>query len=358
MADQFLDLPRTNVLASYAGQGNVMLDPEVGRWTSKRSINGPPRLPQQYKFSQELLSVFDALQVLQAKRDQYLLDSTLKVPLDFMFNALPNMVRADVNIFLPEQDAFWAWPDDVSADTGDGVNSFAYYGRPRLLEKPFHFWPIDINQHEGRPPHWALIVLHLERSRGINPDWDGLDSQDEFIDISDDFNVLQSYAVIDPDHGDEARDTEHDIIDKLLVILNVLGVMNAPQHASSDGRENWSSGLRVFEMIRVWLDRITESYCLNPRLYDERAFWRPHPGWFNPDSVRSNMIGMAATMVNRAMESTTRVAIEPVLDGAIVFMPNGETIGTQTMMPDRQNVAAFDPSQNRTDPVAISENLP
>lgn len=60
---------------------------------------------------------------------------------------------------------------------------------------------------------------------------------------------------------------------------------------TSGSKEHWSTGLRVFEMIRVWLDRITEAYCKNPYVHDPIKFWEAHPGWFNPDAVRSNMIG-------------------------------------------------------------------
>jgi len=70
--------------------------------------------------------------------------------------------------------------------------------------------------------------------------------------------------------------------------------VNAPQVKSTDQGEYWSSGLRVFEMMRIWLERMTEFYCYSPgeNIGNKETFWvHPHPGWFNADFVRSSMIG-------------------------------------------------------------------
>ncbi|GAW11710.1 hypothetical protein ANO14919_010600 [Xylariales sp. No.14919] len=108
-------------------------------------------------------------------------------------------------------------------------------------------------------------------------------------------------------------------------------------------------------MIRVWLDRISESYCVDPHDLDGARFWEPHPGWFNVDAVRSNMIGMAATMVNRAMEGTTRIAIEPILDGAMQNTVSGRDLQTKTMLPVRRRLCPFVPDQNRRHPVCLQD---
>lgn len=67
-------------------------------------------------------------------------------------------------------------------------------------------------------------------------------------------------------------------------------LVNAPQRTRGEP-EYWSTGLRVFEMVRIWLERLAELHCIHPHGHDPAKFWAAHTGWFNADAVRSNMIG-------------------------------------------------------------------
>ncbi|KAI1261370.1 hypothetical protein F5Y18DRAFT_440489 [Xylariaceae sp. FL1019] len=386
-----MELARTNVFST--GSGNIKIDK---RWHNKITN---ANLPEKWRDSKSVLRRFNALQVLQSKRDQPVLAGALKEPLSFMFDSLPVMVQDDVNIFCPVK-----YSDDPDREgTFDWLTQERHdklieqYG-PEIRRKPYHFWPFDVEQDEGEPPRWGLIVMHMAHRPAVRQSA-YRDDENSYLDdeapetISPDaaFDYLQSCAVIYPDHGTSARDLETAIGSKLFNILTEMDIdvhhedirkrpwippMNPPHQ---EGKEYWSTGLRVFEMIRVWLDRVTESYCWDPRVHDDADFWRAHPGWFNPDAVRSNMIGMAATMVNRAMQSQTRIAIEPIKEGVMSVrrgdilessktkrkktakyksgQPYGfEVFDIDDMMPNRQNVRAFDPSEPQESPVEIAED--
>ncbi|KAI3324721.1 hypothetical protein HD806DRAFT_543368 [Xylariaceae sp. AK1471] len=207
---------------------------------------------------------------------------------------------------------------------------------------------------EAHVDRWGLIVLHLVQFE--KPDAD--DSDDEMEGVSP-HNVLESYAVINPDYGEAARALEDDLAQRLLELLDFCGIDTTHADRKTPWvppREYWSSGLRVFEMIRVWVDRLADNYCADPRHHDDVLFWGEQPGWFNPDYVRSNMIGMAASSVNQHMEGTTRIAIEPIIDKAIYYWPADEEIETVTMLPDRTYVRAYYNFQHRENPIDISEN--
>ncbi|KAI1282722.1 hypothetical protein F5Y07DRAFT_394685 [Xylaria sp. FL0933] len=326
------------------------------RWPSKYKFNGPPELPKRFRVSKTVERCLDALQVLQMGRDEYLLEYALAVPLQFLHDSLPYMVKRDVNIFLPVQRDIWSLElggdfDRLDAELGDFIERH----EEELSSKRYHFWPIDISRGgEDDPPRWALIVLHLTH-KNENGD-DSLMSKDT---QKKPYNFLYAFAVIDPEHGNAARELEDEVITVLKHVSPKMGItyvtVNPPHFTITGEKENWSSGLRVFEMIRVWLDRITEHYCDNPHDHDEAKFWGAHPGWFNVDAIRSNMIGMAATMVNRAMKSTTRIAIEPILDNSMRHTIDDRAVTTQTMLPDRQCVGAFMPNQSRKHPYWIND---
>ncbi|KAF2968312.1 hypothetical protein GQX73_g5252 [Xylaria multiplex] len=291
-------------------------------------------------------------------RTHYLENLALRVPLEFLHDSLPYMVQEDVNIFRPKAEDVWSVPFDFDDDDEDILEGVIDRHRSAFPHKRYHFWPIDINKtlDDDVPPHWGLIVLHLAHRQ------DDDDDPAQPIDpLAGPYNYLESYAVINPDHGDAARGLEDDTANLLLSLLPRMGIefdhatiLNSPQLLLNAAAEEWSSGLRVFEMIRVWLDRLSEFYCQNPHAHDAAGFWAPHPGWINLDAVRSNMIGMAAATLNRAMDSTTRIAIEPILDGALQL--NGEGVLTQTMMPDREQLGAFIPGRDRRHPALLRDN--
>ncbi|KAI0877648.1 hypothetical protein GGS24DRAFT_487696 [Hypoxylon argillaceum] len=362
---EIVGMNRTNVLETYYGTIQV-----GNRWPRKNQNRGPPDLPGNFRVSKRVRKCLDSLQVLQFKRNQYLLGETLAVPLQFLHDSLPYMVQRDVNIFEPVSEDIWAkaFSGELDRLEPQELDRFIARHEVALPRKKYHFWPVDVNKlgGDGDHPHWALIVLHII----CRPELEVDDPDVPPDELSGPYNFLDTYAVITPNHGAKARALEDDIANMLLTLLPEMDIkvgaktireypwtsrLNAPQLMTSGSKGHWSTGLRVFEMIRVWLDRITEAYCKNPYVHDPIKFWEAHPGWFNPDAVRSNMIGIAAAMVNKAMDSTTRVAIEPILDLQMQNSQTGEVVLAQKMAPSRRQTGAFISGQPRSSPTWIED---
>ncbi|KAI1496352.1 hypothetical protein F5X99DRAFT_424744 [Biscogniauxia marginata] len=355
--EEDLLLPRTNVLEVRPGKRISY----PSRWQSKSFDKG---LPSDWRTDRRITRSMNALQVLQVTRDQHLLPECISVPVDFIFESLPKMVKLDVNIMKPGKamfDMFTCNDFDFSCLINDefmvDIDSNGDYVVPPLYRqfrrKPYHFWAVDVST--GQNPQWQLIILHLQRTKKTDDDYVVEDEESDDGEFNKYFDKIESIAVIDPEYGraGEARKTR--TLDRILQVLDALDIkpVNPPQY---DTTEHWSSGLRVFEIIRASLNRITESYCRNPRVHDGGYLWRSHSGWFNPDAVRSDMIGMAATVVNRAMDSTTRVVIEPIKD---MRYKSGKKVEIQNMMPDRTRVNAFRPNARKPSkpPVQYAEDV-
>lgn len=60
-------------------------------------------------------------------------------------------------------------------------------------------------------------------------------------------------------------------------------------------------------------------------------------------------------MVNKAMDSTTRVAIEPILDLQMQNSQTGEVVLAQKMAPSRRQTGAFISGQPRSSPTWIED---
>lgn len=57
--------------------------------------------------------------------------------------------------------------------------------------------------------------------------------------------------------------------------------------------------------------------------------------------------------MNIIMQSTTRIGIEPILDGAMKNETEKTAIKTVSMLPDSTNNRAYQPSENRDGAIAI-----
>ncbi|XDG08152.1 hypothetical protein ABKA04_007767 [Annulohypoxylon sp. FPYF3050] len=74
-------------------------------------------------------------------------------------------------------------------------------------------------------------------------------------------------------------------------------------------QDGWSCGLRMFWTARNMMDRIQETMDRNG--YNEQI-WGSLPGWFNPDQVRWEMIGLNAYEAVKEMNFRARFAVEVV----------------------------------------------
>lgn len=188
MAKQLLEvaLTSTNVLKTL--NGTVRIHP---RWPSKGDGNDG------FLIETETGERLDALQVLQLRRDQPLTTSALAVPLEFIYDALPELVQCDVHILKAQR----GLPNDYSAVA--------------LHEKKYHFWPVYADKcSPGIPPHWVLVVLQLEYEPSGRAFGRGKTR----------YNHLQGFTVITPDVGSEARGLENDLATELEVMLPKMGI--------------------------------------------------------------------------------------------------------------------------------------
>ncbi|KAI1641357.1 hypothetical protein F4809DRAFT_654822 [Biscogniauxia mediterranea] len=370
-----IQLPRTNVLEVKPGKRAFY----PTRWQGKATQKG---FPKNWQKDKDIITAMNALHLLQLTRDEKLTRECLSVPIKFIYDSLPNMVKMDVNIIKTGKsmfDVFTCDGEDFSSIINgkflvENANGADVPYPPLYLtlrRKPYHFWVVDVGG--GQSTRWQLVILHLGRNKSAFENEDG---QVEYDYAKEAFGNIESIAVIDPEHGKVGEGREVKTLDRFLQVLDAMGfkpgpdfsrrkpwippctssfpqASNPPQYR---GKIDWSSGLRVFDILRASLNRITESYCYNPRVHDGRNLWKPHNGWFNPDAVRSDMIGMAATMVNRGMQYTTRVAIEPVKS---IKFRNGRTVPIQNMMPDRSEVYAFQPRKRKSakPPVRYSDDV-
>ncbi|KAI0601609.1 hypothetical protein F4775DRAFT_589379 [Biscogniauxia sp. FL1348] len=354
-------LPRTNVLEVKPWKRAFY----PTRWQGKAAQKG---FPKNWQKDKNIIKAMNALHLLQLTREEHLSRECLSVPIKFVYDSLPNMVKADVNIIKTGKSMFDVFTCDgedfSSAINGkflmDDANGGDVPYPPLYLDlrrKPYHFWVVDVGG--GQLTRWQLVILHLGRNKAA---FEGEDGQVEYDYADEEFGNIESIAVIDPEHGKAGELREAKTLDRFLQVLDALGFKPGPNFSRQKpwippcGKIDWSSGLRVFDIFRTSVNRITDSYCYDPRVHDGDNLWKPHSGWFNPDAVRSDMIGMAATMVNRGMHYMTRVAIEPIKS---IKFRNGRTVKIQNMMPDRSQVYAFQPKKRKSGkpPVRYSDDV-
>ncbi|KAI2620406.1 hypothetical protein GGR54DRAFT_601003 [Hypoxylon sp. NC1633] len=337
-------------------------------------------LPENWHKDPDVIRSYDALQTLQATRHQFVTPDALKTCLDFVFESLPESVQDDVLILEP------GWSEYFSMSNEEYENKFPFEGSETTVldaekvrdqfVKPYVFWPIDFladGVHQ-----WLVAVIHLRREHRY-----GKDGPEE----EKSFQVVNAIDVIDPDlrNYDERTDRVYrrliDILihatfispnEEHLVSLNSPGMKKtwvAPSNSiqlqrNEDDKdpERWeevdvfSSGLRCFNIIQKFLQRLTVSYCYRPLEYDETFFWESLDGWFNPDAVRAEMIGYAAAMVNKYLQYNTRIAIEPVKS-----ISYGNTaLNVRDLEPDRKHVRMWIPEvlDKNAEPVMWASPLP
>ncbi|KAI0137614.1 hypothetical protein F4776DRAFT_622730 [Hypoxylon sp. NC0597] len=362
-----MDLVRTNVLdvADMGVRGGRTSYPK--RWPAKnRDKVGPITLPVGWRQNKRILNAWDALQILQTSRDMYLIGHCLTESFDHYARTLPDPVRDDVRIMdLGPGHVFGATDEAFAAYLTRQFNPSLPIGYERtparyrpLYEKPYVFWTIDAEPTGVH--HWVTVIIHLEQPPIPNPDWvEGDPEEDRFV-KDQLFRRVESIAVVDPDATDDGSRTTR-IYNRVIALLHQCAIyVNASfqgpttlwvppaspvQYQGENGeyeegaRDIWSSGLRSFDLVRQMLIRLTESYSVAPGVHNGDDFWRPTCGWFNPDAVRTEMIGYVAMQLNFYMGYNTRVAIETV--ASMQF--DDRLVITNKLEPDRNFTDLFIP---------------
>ncbi|KAI0839353.1 hypothetical protein F5Y06DRAFT_265209 [Hypoxylon sp. FL0890] len=168
-------------------------------------------------------------------------------------------------------------------------------GRYSRAFRPFKqtewtFWPINYGGN-----HWELVIIHKEQ---VNGEWS---------------HIVQ-IAVID------AWRNSTDSTRRRVVNRRVKGLMKKLKFTFGQNiertvwvpwqKDGWSCGLRTYWAARRIIERILklEEEGLN---YDEEV-WLPLSGWFNPDFVRWEMIGLNAYDCVKDLGYRARIAVELV----------------------------------------------
>ncbi|KAJ3579501.1 hypothetical protein NPX13_g1069 [Xylaria arbuscula] len=205
---------RTNILETVDGDVRVRY-----RWPRKDNFKGPPDLPADFQTSEKVSESLDALQVLQFSRRQYLTPSALTVPLEYLLESQPWMVQADVNIFPANRCETWSRvvaKDYYRYELDDLVEEY----KDAMTSKPYQFRPVDVSPMDSEdPPHWILIVLHLTRHLKEEDDLETPDNE-----LEGPYNLVESFAVVDPHCRTTARDVEERVVEFLEQLLPKFGI--------------------------------------------------------------------------------------------------------------------------------------
>ncbi|KAI1371798.1 hypothetical protein F4677DRAFT_281541 [Hypoxylon crocopeplum] len=313
----FLDLPRTNVIEVQPKVGRISCS---NRWMAK---NQDGMLHEDWRNDVNVIKAFDALNILQASRTQWLTADCLEVCTEYIYQNLPQVVSDDITLMAPgAQEIFGCSDDDFDNYMRDMRARNTWNDIPAAIRgictKPYVIWPIDCAD-TGRPS-WATIVIHLLQPEDLENTVEGYPYvQIESIDVLEpDYNVgrrnLICYRVFEVLRELNLYNGAGDLLSMEDLVLRNMWIppSNTIQFRGFEPEDNFSSGLRSFHLIKQLFDRLVEIYCVRPGAHDAPMFWAPTSGWFNPDAVRGEMIGYAAMQVNHHMRYRTRIAIEPM----------------------------------------------
>ncbi|KAI0169858.1 hypothetical protein GGR52DRAFT_573908 [Hypoxylon sp. FL1284] len=379
-ADAEIELPRTSVLSvNQIREGRAHVK---ARWPRATDFRG---LPEFFQQSEDLVAALDSLNILQTTRDRYVPAIALDVCLQYIWDNMPRPVQMDAvihkaggsglfsvstNQFGQELQRLFDPSKEPSFQRTDRL-FLEFYG------KPYHFWPID-TAADGKP-HWVTAIIRLSID-------DDLDQNDNFFGR---YCIVEEIAVVDPDRSTDPR-VERRVFQRVLRILYEMG-MNPSEEFRLSGptnREVWippanpkvarpvspgpprglpagapeilaeqqgvplviatqpgpnpkpddfTSGLRSFWLIRHYLGNLVNIYTQG--IGHRPAFWANLPGFFNPDMVRTEMIGYAAAVVNYNMHYSTRVAIEPIKNGNLAI--NNVGVVNEHLQPNTEDVTLW-----------------
>ncbi|OTB05153.1 hypothetical protein M426DRAFT_10995 [Hypoxylon sp. CI-4A] len=310
-------------------------------------------LPESWRENPELRHSVDALNTVQLSRRQYITPYALSRSLNFLIPYMPPIVDEDVNImeidtkygiFSIVDAEFDTWLDSHLPQRPVGSWDAIPAPFTSLYDKPYVLWAID-TKYEG-VHHWVTCVLRLEPEGFPNPNYKEDDPDNFPLEIPDPsarYTRINAIDVVNPDytHGIHVGGR---VFNRVLRILNRLNIvpgpdfdgkrtplwvtpMNPIQSQARKGvpkssqilldkpprRDNWSSGLRCFDIVRQLVNRLTDMYSVNPRYYDKEAFWAPLRGYFHPELVRCELSGYLAHSIIDQLNFNARIAVEPIL---------------------------------------------
>ncbi|EMR67831.1 hypothetical protein MGN70_008776 [Eutypa lata] len=213
---------------------------------------------------------------------------------------------------------------------------------------PFFFWPINTGKEgsSSSKDHYVTVIMWLrqnpdavaerekhlaERRRASSAELQAPVPYDE---------VLQ-WSIVDPKRGNfdaagnqtDGREANRHIGRVQCVRRRVRAILErgglkwdfATEFMQSTGaptfalpwvppqRDDWSSGMRSFALIKKQCDVVLEAHCAEVPV-DDAYFWERASGWLNPHQVRHEMMGLLALKCIAKMSWKARIAIEPIVD--------------------------------------------
>ncbi|KAI2463904.1 hypothetical protein F4781DRAFT_425989 [Annulohypoxylon bovei var. microspora] len=228
------------------------------------------------------------LNQLQASRETWLNGDAIEKALKSYYESLPAQTRRRIHI----------------ADTSirgifhTGEREFRnMLSRPyprffnAFMQTEYSLWPLNYDDI-----HWELAVVHKGKTDETTGRWD---------------RVLH-IAIIDAWKDASGTERNQMISYRLRHILEKSGLTFAADCERVVWvpwqKDNWSCGLRVYWSAKQILDRLARDMA-EGRSYDEQL-WAPMGGWFNPDAVRWEMIGLNAYEAVKEMDYRARIAVE------------------------------------------------
>ncbi|KAI0200053.1 hypothetical protein F4808DRAFT_175950 [Astrocystis sublimbata] len=295
----------------------------------------------------------NALNGLQVYRSKPLTPLEVKQPLRHVQSSLPSAVKARVytgdlygstdSVFFCPNSLFQAtckrvFGNDVRADGAMNYNDFFR----RLRRAEWLLW--DVEADEG---HWVAVIAHLYKSPIRNPN-KKLFKEDGSIPSSvpsPDFNRIDEWCVVTPERSPQGRALVQRVRRRLPTILlegNIRFDSDSeiqPALWIPEDDTDWSSGLRIFALIKTLMHRVAEFHCKGRG--HQPSFWHPTSGWLNIDEVRAEMQGRAAQRCMGATGYRSRIAIE----GVHRWIGIKEVVLAKELRPRRSDCQAYYPGR-------------
>ncbi|KAI1642573.1 uncharacterized protein F4817DRAFT_369209 [Daldinia loculata] len=231
------------------------------------------------------------LNQLQASREEWLNGDALDKALKVYQNSLPKLARDMIHIADTSIEGIFG----TSQKTFEDILTRNYGRFCRSLKRTeYTLWPLNIYGN-----HWELGVI-----RKANPT-----KKDEGWTRIVQLGIVDSWE--DKQRGPRRQFAESRL--QRFLRKNQFTFARDHQRYISTARQldAWSCGLRTFWAARHVMNRIVDMVQGDVYHYNENL-WEGMTGWFNPDLVRWEMIGLTAYEAVREMGYRARIAVEVV----------------------------------------------
>ncbi|KAI0844284.1 hypothetical protein F5Y00DRAFT_274161 [Daldinia vernicosa] len=231
------------------------------------------------------------LNQLQASREEWLNGDALDKALKVYHNSLPKLARDLIHIADTSIEGIFG----TSTKAFEDILARNYNRFCRSLRRTeYTLWPMNIHGN-----HWELGVIRKENPNNENEGWTRI------VQVG----IIDSWE--DTKRGPRKQFAEGRL-KKFLKKNKFTFDRHHRRDVSTDRQlDMWSCGLRTFWAARHIMDRIVAMTRGDTYHYNE-TLWEDMAGWFNPDLVRWEMIGLTAYDAVREMGYRARIAVEVV----------------------------------------------